>query len=1167
MWKEYKEVDGMVSNYIYDLREDDQGLLWLATEEGLIRFDGYHATRIPQLTDSLGRYLPIYYINIMPDNRLWLGTKRGIRIYDPLHQTLIQHPIKFDHHVGDIIYLGAGRVIVASLPSIYIISVDENFNPVDYRELDLSAFGTSSRAVPMEFSLHENDLLISISGYGVIRGNINHLGEWDKFHLINNPFKSEKHKFLQCQNIIPLSSHQLMLNYTFEGLFIYDVERDRLDKLHDINGLEHPLPGWITTASFYSGYIYYSMSGNGLYRMPFGEMKGTPESISFESIPDFNFPDDIISSIYVKNNTLWIATIGDGLKSTSLKPDGLETLALNEYIGEQTSLFTMKTDYTDALLVGTNGEGLLYIEPAGAGKFKFEKHHASSSRLNLPTDTINEVHFSRNADLWIATTRGLCYYSIDQYKKFKSGEEIIPVVYTQSNGLKSSTVNDIFEDAGGNIYVTTNAGINMINAKTIDIVNNEKATANSIFASSNPVYFGEFLSDSSMVLFSPWMNGIVRDGQFDSHENLFPDSYDVSVYYVAIEETGITWLATNRGLYKYDARLKKTVDFKGKSFFKNKKINSIMQDDEGILWMGTNQGIFYYDPETGFINQYNIPGTSGWPFFHYGSVCKDSHGNVYFGTNKGVVTINTKMLAQNKEECRGGCQIIVSDILVNDESKRQNIVNITNFGTIRIEEDDVMEILLGFPAHHMHDNIRFEYSLNKDKWFSIDPISPHILLYQLNPGRYDLAVRVTRNGGEIITSSILPLEIDGPWWKTWWSFAIYSVMAGLVVAVYYRYRLAGVKLKQQLEMEKVTRINQSLKLDFVSNISHEFRTPLTLMLNDIDSLKSNGSSSNSSHLDKLEMNAQRLKRLANELIDIKKLEKGGVKMMVAQHDIISFVKDTTQVFEELAKKNQVELKFEANKRLELVWFNKDQLEKVLFNLLSNAFKFTSAKGTITVNIDCYYQQNAQEAIAITVRDTGKGIAENDIDKVFDVGFSQPPSHHANGFESTGIGLNLSKKLIDLHHGEITAESKQDVGSIFTIILLKGAAHFNHDQLLKFQFQDHLKRSILRFNMERKENKDAKILIIEDNKDIRYYMLEVLSHYYSVIEAKSGIDGIELAKSHLPDLIITDLSMPGKSGHAVIREIREEEMTSHIPIIVLSAFSSDSKKVEVFDRRC
>ncbi|ELR70242.1 two-component system sensor histidine kinase [Fulvivirga imtechensis AK7] len=1165
VWKEYKEVDGMISNYIYDIKEDKNGVLWLATEGGVVKFDGYHAYTVP-LLDSLGKHIPVYYVYIMPDQRLWLGTKLGLRIYDPDTRQLVSHTLSFNNPVEDIIYLGRQQVLISYLHGVYLVSTDKNFQPQGVERFDVKHFGEN--LIVNEFATARNDhLFISLAGYGVIHGKVNELGQWEKYQLINNPLQGEGKGFKLGKNIQVLPANRVLINYLSEGPFIYNLTTGQLEKVPGLNMPNIQTLTPYTATTYADGYLYFSVTGMGLYRIFLEDERGVPEPISFESIPDFNFLDDGISSIYVRNNTLWVATIGDGIKSTRLQDEAIKTIALHEHVGNLTSLNSVKVDSEGNLLVGSFGRGVVYLQRAEDGNFDPKQVEKVGGSLNLPSDSISEFHFDRQGNLWIATYEGLCYYTREQYERFKAGKDVTPRIYspkyTSADPFTSGIVNDIFEDTGGNIYATTQSGLNMIDPETGAITNHLDSIKKGAFSIVKPMYYGDFLCDSTMVFFSPWVNGIIKDGFFTGNEMLFTDTYDAYIYH-SVAVNGISWLGTNRGLYKYQGKTGKTIDFKERPFFKNKKINAITEDPYGTLWMGTNQGIISYHPYSGRIRQYRVPGASGWPFFHYGSVAKDHLGNVYFGTNKGVVIIDTKRIAEDENRCKADCNIMISDILVNDESKGAEVRGShAGKAVVDVQENDVIDVLLGFPAHHLHDNISFEYSIDDEKWFPVDPVSPRVVLYRLNPGEYNLSVRAVRYGGEVVASSTIPFDVKGPWWKTWWSFIIYSLLAAGLVAAYYRYRLAGVRLKQQLELEKMARINQNLKLDFVSNISHEFRTPLTLILNDIDVLKSNGHSSTPKCLHKIEVNAQRLKRLANELIDMKKLEQEGLKLMVSQYDIIAFVRDTVQVFEELAKKNKIDLYFDTNKKFELIWFNKDQLEKVLFNLLSNAFKFTTEKGAISVSIDCQYRYQNREAIAVTVSDTGTGIADSDIDKVFDASFSRPPLNEASGFESTGIGLHLSQKLVQLHHGELSAASKKGAGSTFTMILYKGSGHFKPDQLLKYRFQHHLKRSLMRFNKEvNRENGGAKILIVEDNKDIRRYMAGVLSGYYTVFEARSGVDGIELAKTKLPDLIITDLAMPGKSGHALIREMKEDEMTSHIPIIVLTAFVSDAKKVEV-----
>lgn len=1165
-------MNGMASNYVYDLKEGKNGIFWLATENGLVKFDGYHAVGIPQLTDSTGKNIPVYFVCSMPNSKLWLGTKTGLKIYDPRLQKLIDHPIQSAGPVEDILYIGDNKVLVSFLNDIYLVQTNEDFQPVSYLSFDFEAFESESNIFVSDFVLEKNgSLLMSLVGYGVIKGNINQLGQWDKFELISNPYKSSKNEFSLCKEIIAISPGKWLLNYLTEGLFVYNSHSNDLEKLYDLNVLDNPSFTSATATFIYDGYIYYSILDMGLYRVPVGQQNPTPVPITFKFIPDYNFFDDRISSIYVRNNSLWITTVGGGLKGTSLKPEGLKILPMQENDTNLPSLFSINADDANDLLLATFGKGVFYFKRDSSGVFAVEKLNKNNSRLNLPSDSISEIHFDQQDNLWIGTYQGLCYFTNEKYLKFKSGGNVSPKIYSNHksnpNSLSSNQVNDIFEDASGNIYATTQSGLNMVDTEKGLIKNSKNPGSGTAFKSESPVFYGEFLGDSSIILFSHWVNGVIQDNLFMSHDYLFPDSYNVNVFH-SVTLDSVSWLATNKGLYKYEVKSGKTVEFKEKSFFKNKKINAIIHDDTGTLWMGTNQGIFSYNPTTSIINKYEISGLDNWPFFHYGSVGRDDIGNIYFGTSKGVVQINTHQIPQNSPVCTGSCHIIVSDIVINDKMiAPASFTNPDGYQTIEINEDDVMDILLGYPAHHLEDDIQFEYSINEQKWFPVDPVNPHILLYQLSPGSYNLSIRAVRYGTEVVSASLLPVEVKSPLWLTWWAYVLYALLAGLVFVVYHRYRLSQLKLYQQLELEQVDRMNQkammNLKIDFISNVSHEFRTPLTLILNDIDRIKGSSNLAGLAHLNKIEANALRLKRLANELVDVKKLGKEGDNLMVSQHDIVSFARETVQLFDNLAERNNIEVTFRSNESSGIVWFNIDQLVKVLINLLSNAFKFTLVNGAITIDIDCHYLEATREAVAIRVCDKGVGIDEKDVDKIFSGNYSKPPINTSE-FESAGIGLRLSKKIVELHKGQIFVTSKKDEGSTFTVVLFKGSGHFEKEQLLKSNLQTSFNQPLANLNITGKRNhKNVTILVVEDDVEIREYIAEVLSCNYTVLEAKSGIDAIELAKVKMPDLIITDLAMPGKDGHAILHEIRNDETTSHIPIIVLTAFTSDKEKIKIF----
>ena len=451
-------------------------------------------------------------------------------------------------------------------------------------------------------------------------------------------------------------------------------------------------------------------------------------------------------------------------------------------------------------------------------------------------------------------------------------------------------------------------------------------------------------------------------------------------------------------------------------------------------------------------------------------------------------------------------------------------------------------------------------------------------------GEYVLRVKATNNDGIWNETGIaLKLIITPPWWSRWWAYILYGVFILSVLYLIRRYELNRLKLKNQLKVEKVEidtlRNLDQLKSHFFANISHEFRTPLTLILGQVESvLSSNIETKEKGKLQVANRNARRLLTLINQLLDLSKLEAGSMELKAEQHNLISFLKSVFFSFESLAESKKISLKFVSEFANIPLRYDADKMEKIICNLISNAFKFTSENGEIILSVDII-----PSSVEIKLKDTGIGIPSDSLPHIFNR-FYQVDGSSTREHEGTGIGLALTKELVELHKGQITASSKEGEGTEFTI-------HFPIDNSkieneISYELSDNNSYKENNFDMiepaeiqldsseqnsqkgqaessikiQSQSNKEI-ILIVEDNADVRSYIHEQLEIDYKVIEAGNGEEGIINAQIEIPDLIITDVMMPKMDGYQFSKNIRGDEKTSHIPIIMLTAKAGLDDKIE------
>ena len=451
-------------------------------------------------------------------------------------------------------------------------------------------------------------------------------------------------------------------------------------------------------------------------------------------------------------------------------------------------------------------------------------------------------------------------------------------------------------------------------------------------------------------------------------------------------------------------------------------------------------------------------------------------------------------------------------------------------------------------------------------------------------GEYVLRVKATNNDGIWNETGIaLKLIITPPWWSRWWAYILYGVFILSVLYLIRRYELNRLKLKNQLKVEKVEidtlRNLDQLKSHFFANISHEFRTPLTLILGQVESvLSSNIETKEKGKLQVANRNARRLLTLINQLLDLSKLEAGSMELKAEQHNLISFLKSVFFSFESLAESKKISLKFVSEFANIPLRYDADKMEKIICNLISNAFKFTSENGEIILSVNII-----PSSVEIKLKDTGIGIPSDSLPHIFNR-FYQVDGSSTREHEGTGIGLALTKELVELHKGQITASSKEGEGTEFTI-------HFPIDNSkieneISYELSDNNSYKENNFDtvepaeiqldsseqnsqkgqaessiqIQSQSNKEI-ILIVEDNADVRSYIREQLEIDYKVIEAGNGEEGIINAQIEIPDLIITDVMMPKMDGYQFSKNIRGDEKTSHIPIIMLTAKAGLDDKIE------
>jgi len=604
----------------------------------------------------------------------------------------------------------------------------------------------------------------------------------------------------------------------------------------------------------------------------------------------------------------------------------------------------------------------------------------------------------------------------------------------------------------------------------------------------------------------------------------------------------------------------------------NNTIYCIAADQSGILWLSTNKGICRFDPKNFSSTSYvKSDGLAGNEFNRYHKfVFLD--GRIAFGGLDGYSIFNPNDFTGKKNSLPITMQI--TRIYINNEE--QDFTASTSL--VRQPFSELKELKLPYNKNYLSVEfaalqfneplkIRYRYMLKgADKTWRESGFNNVASYTQLRPGRYTLLMNASSLDGVWSDSVLqLPVIIHPPFWATWWAYLIYILIAAAVIRYYFIYQKKRLKEQQQLvfERKEAERLKEmdEVKDRFFSNVTHEFRTPLTLILTPLEKLQQDGSLpvKATSLINTIYSNTRQLLRLINEFLDFSKLNKGQMKLNLSNGDLALFVAAMVKQFESKAEEKNIHFSFLAEGVEGLYLFDEEKWEKIIFNLVNNALKFTPEEGSITVSL----VKNSNDHVQLTVTDTGIGIPADQLPKIFER-FYQVDASATRHYGGTGIGLSLVKELTELMKGEIKTQSSPGMGSTFTLTIPVTSVHpapeTTEGMLSKNPMSigsDALPKSVLN------ESNDEKplILVVEDNMELQSFLVESLSDQWRIITASDGLQAWEMIMTEIPDVVISDVMMPGRDGFELCKLCKNDSRTSHIGFILLTSRAAHTIKLQ------
>ncbi len=912
--------------------------------------------------------------------------------------------------------------------------------------------------------------------------------------------------------------------------------------------------------------------------------------------------DRVFQIIHDRSGHDWILTAHDGVNKLNHFSNSFHKVERNSYDKNPlsgNSIFWVFGDSRGNLWLGTDGLGLNKTLLNKTKKFTdFELYLIDPKNpKSISGNRIFSITEDKEQTIWIGTLRGLSRYNAqnNDFTRFIHDPNDPTSI---NNGL---VVEIAFEDSYGVFWVGTRSGLDIIDRKTGKFLhflpnkNKPGSIANSdireIFEDSyGDLWFaGEYLEklnrkDTSFV-------------NYLSDPILFQNSDKKDIWNIVEDDSANLWMTTDRsGIFKFQRNDSTFVSITTEQGLPSNNITVIEIDNNGFIWAGTTQGLSRIDPCNYSIRNYDDADGLVNLEFNPRSSFKDEDGWLYFGGRNGVTLFHPDSLQENKFVP----PVYITSFAVAGQQKYFD-KPLYEMSTIELQHNE-NDFSFDFVALNYINSQKNQYAYmleGYDEDWQYVGKRRTAYYTNLSPGNYTFRVKGSNNDGYWNEEGAsLAMVIYPPFWKTWWAYVVYALTLIVLVYIWRRNELRRINLRQELELKQV-QADQLVELDieknkFFSNISHEFRTPLTLILGPLERLIGSPKDENQKEqLTMIRRNARRLQMLINQLLSLSKLESGKMKLKTRSENIVKLTRMFLQSFHSMAEDKGIKLEFETDAEEYIVCVDTGKFEKIVNNLLSNAFKFTERGGFIKVAISSPQsavsspqsgnrvltagcQLPTGDCLQIKFSDTGRGIKKEDLPHVFDR-FYQVDEKQMRTNLGTGIGLALTKELVELHHGTITAESEPGMGTTFTVLLPRGKDHLSEDEISESansgsEKEDELINDDYLFaeDIATKTDKKAEetvndnlplLLIVEDNEDMRSHIKSYLTGSFNIIEATNGREGAEKAIEHIPDLIVSDLMMPKLDGNEMTLMLKTDERTSHIPIILLTAKASKESKME------
>ena len=1145
--KLYNGDNQLSSSFVNNVFQDKDGYMWIATRNGLNRYDGYQFKILKKENKVFG--ITSNYINCVYQDRqgtLFIGTNNGVqkmvngkfedipllRANDKRIKTYITGILQLKN--GDIIVSSSGYGVMklkgnygtpyARIPKntnyvvhmledkhgqLWLVTEDKGLLCFKGKRIQRYFFSPEEIACIKDGDIREDK-----------KGNIyvgtNGMGLWK----LSNGAK----QFAQIKSTAKMPIKDLYIDHQGNvllgcdgiGLYVYYPNTGQLSAnpfySNDISLSKTKIQ---TIVEDRNGNIWLGMMQKGVFMQPakrrnFGYMG--PKLGTFNYIGT----NCVTSIIQDTRRRLWVGTDKDGLYLL----DSNKKL-IRHYTNVPGTILCMSEDKFGRIWIGSYQQGCGWVDGESAAYHAVDiKAGGSSSIFGMDVDKSGNIWFGTMGQGLIRLN--LTDYSITQYR-MKAGADLNRHINSLPNDYLAKI--KVSHD-GTKIYVASSVGMSCLDIKSSSWL--------SVFGSNCPNY----ATFSRIVC--------------EDHE-------------------GHIWMGTNDGLYCYNLKSRQSKMYTMQNGLPDNGIASIEQDKKGRLWIGTDHGLCCMTTDGKVISCYYANNGLQSNEFSDGAsfICKDGH-TMYFGGTDGINWFD----AGKTNNMPWKANVIITGIIIGNKERNTDITG-DNFNLEY--EDNSFSIHLSTLTYDDPNNITYLYSINGEEWTRLQPGMNEITFSHLSSGTYKFRVKAMYNN---MSSQIkeFTMHISSPWYSSTVAYILYLIIIGVIIYFIYHYQKRKEYDRMQIQEHIHAEQMGEAKLKFFMNISHDIRTPMTLIVSPLLQLiKEDDDMHRRSVYETIKRNAERILHLINQMMDLRKIDKGMLTMHMQETDMVNFIDDVYSLFSDQAKIKDIDFNFTHDSDTLPLWIDRHNFDKVLVNIISNAFKFTPTGGKIDIELT----HNDSEA-NITIRDNGEKIPEENIKRIFERFYQAQNSVNDNNM-GTGIGLDLARSLVELHYGDIQAHNIENGdGCEFIVTLPLGNSHLKPEEMVTEE-DDNKKIDLIELNEENdapavednkmspdkidilneqlSNRKRQTIVIAEDDDEIRQYLERELSGDFYVIACPNGKEALTAIMKEIPSLIISDVMMPVMDGNELCSRVKSNINTNHIPVIMLTAKSRDEDRLE------